>query len=86
LGAVPQTSTISEIALLRAAIDRAAAFLSRRNLRLGLVLAGYVLDAASADEGRRLMARVPLPQRTLSRLFGKHAFTGYQTKLYGSPT
>jgi hypothetical protein len=32
------------------------------------------------------MARVPLPQRTLSRLFGKHAFTGYQTKLYGSPT
>jgi len=43
--------------------------LSRKNLRLGLVLAGYV----------------PFPQRNLIRLLGKRTFAAYRNKLYGSP-
>lgn len=66
------------------ALDRGAAFLSRKNVRLGLVLAGFVLDAASAEEGRRFVAGVPLPQRTLWLLFGKRTFAAYRAKLYGA--
>jgi len=66
------------------AVSRAAEFLSRKNLKLGLVLGGYVLDAASAEEARRILANVPLPQRTLIRLFAKRTFSTYRTKLYGA--
>ncbi len=52
-------------------------------MRLGLVLGGFVLDSASADEGRRFLAGMPLPQRTIWRLFGKHTFAAYRAELYG---
>jgi iron-sulfur cluster repair protein YtfE (RIC family) len=66
------------------AVGRAAEFMSRKNLRLGLVLGGYILDAASADEARRILANVPLPQRTLIRLFAKRTFASYRSKLNGA--
>jgi hypothetical protein len=50
-----------------------AAFLSRKNIWLGLVLGGYVFDAASGDEGRRLMANVPLPKRVPALLLARRA-------------
>jgi hemerythrin-like domain-containing protein len=65
------------------AVTRAAEFLSRKNVRLGLVLGGYVFDASSADEGRRLMANVPLPKRVLAGLLARRAFANYQRKIYG---
>ncbi len=40
-------------------------------------------SSASADEGRRFLAGVPLPQRTLWRLLGKRTFAAYRAKLYG---
>jgi hypothetical protein len=46
------------------------------------VLGGYVLDAASADEARRILTNVPLPQRMLMRLFAKRTFARYRSKLY----
>jgi hypothetical protein len=54
------------------------------NLKLGLVPGGYVLDAASADEARRILAHVPFPQRTLLRLFAKRTFAKYWSNLYGA--
>jgi Hemerythrin HHE cation binding domain len=65
------------------AVARAAEFLSRKNLRLGLVLGGYVFDASSADEGRRLMENVPLPKRVLAQLLARRAHANYQRKIYG---
>jgi iron-sulfur cluster repair protein YtfE (RIC family) len=62
---------------------RAAEFLSRKNLRLGLVLGGYVLDAASADEGQRIMSNVPLPKRVLVQLLARPAYASYRRKIYG---
>ena len=67
----------------REAVTRAAEFLSRKNVWLGLVLGGYVLDAGSGDEGRRLMANVPLPKRMLALLLARRACTIYRRKIYG---
>jgi len=64
------------------AVARAAEFLSWTNLRLGLVLGGYVLDAATDDEGRRLMANVPLPKRVLVQLSSPWALGAYRKKLH----
>jgi hemerythrin-like domain-containing protein len=64
------------------AVSRAADFLSRKNLWLGLVLGGYVFDAASGDEGRRLMANVPLPKRVLALLLARRASANYRRKIY----
>ena len=63
-------------------VARGAAFITRRNLRLGLVLSGLVLDASSPDEVRRLLAIVPLPQRILIRLLARRTFARYQANLY----
>jgi hemerythrin-like domain-containing protein len=67
----------------REAVTRAAEFLSRKNVWLGLVLGGYVLDAGSGDEGRRLMANVPLPKRMLALLLARRACAIYRRKIYG---
>jgi len=67
------------------ATKRGAEFLSAKNLRLGLVLAGYVLDAGSRDERRRFMANVPLGKRLVARLFGKRALDAYQTRFTEHP-
>jgi iron-sulfur cluster repair protein YtfE (RIC family) len=70
----------------RKCVARAAEFLSRRNLRLGLVLGGMVLDASSADEARRIVAGVPLPQRILIRLLARRSSARYRADLYTSRT
>lgn len=63
-------------------VARGAEFISRKNLRLGLVLGGFVLDASSADEARRILSMVPLPQRILIRLFARRTVARYQADLY----
>src|ERR1700751_2967954 len=50
---------------------RGAEFISRKNLRLGLVLGGLTFAASSADQARRSLANVPLPQRILIRLLAR---------------
>jgi hemerythrin-like domain-containing protein len=65
-------------------VARAAEFISPKNLRLGLVMAGLVLDASSADQAQRILASVPLPQRTLIRLLARRTVVRYQANLYGS--
>jgi hypothetical protein len=67
------------------AVARAAEFLSRKNLRLGLVLGGYAFDASSADEGRRLMKNVPLPKRVLAQLLARRAHANYHCGFLGPP-
>jgi hypothetical protein len=52
----------------REATARGAAFMSRRNVKLALVLGGMVLDGSPDEERRRFLAGVPLPQRLLVRL------------------
>ncbi|OBF81518.1 hypothetical protein A5791_00245 [Mycobacterium sp. 852002-51163_SCH5372311] len=63
-------------------VARGAEFISRKNLRLGLVLSGLVLDASSPDEARRLLSIVPLPQRILIQLFARRTFARYQANLH----
>jgi hypothetical protein len=65
-------------------VARGAEFISPKNLRLGLVLGGLVLDASSADEARRILANVALPQRILIRLLARRTSARYQASLYGS--
>lgn len=67
-----------------AAIKRGASFLSARNLRLGIVLGGMVLDGATPDERRVLMPGVPLPQRLIVQLFGARATAAYKRRLEGA--
>jgi iron-sulfur cluster repair protein YtfE (RIC family) len=64
-------------------VDRAAAFVSRKNLKLGLVLGGLVFYASSAQEARRILANTPLPQRILVRLLARRTLARYQANLYG---
>jgi hypothetical protein len=54
-----------------------------KNAWLGLVLGGYVLDGASGDEGRRLMADVPLPKRVLAPLVARRACAICRRKING---
>jgi Hemerythrin HHE cation binding domain len=67
-------------------IARAAEFVSRKNLRLGLVLGGMVLDAASTDEARRILDGAPQPQRILVRLLARRASVKYRANLHGPRT
>jgi hypothetical protein len=50
--------------------------------KLGLVLAGFVLDPVSAGERKRFLANVPLPQRVAFQLFGTRTYATYRAKLY----
>jgi iron-sulfur cluster repair protein YtfE (RIC family) len=65
-------------------VARGAEFISRKNLRPGLVLGGLALDASSADEARRILANTPLPQRILIRLLARRTLARYRANLYGS--
>jgi hypothetical protein len=67
-----------------ATVKRGAAFISARNLRLGIVLGGLVLDAGSAEERRIILAGAPLPQRVVVQLFGARAASAYRRRLCGS--
>jgi hemerythrin-like domain-containing protein len=68
-----------------AAIKQAASFVSLRNLRLGIVLGGLVLDAASEEEWRKILAGTPLPQRLVVQLFGARTAATYRRKLHAFP-
>jgi hypothetical protein len=52
--------------------------------KLGLVLAGFVLDPLSAEDRQRFLANVPPPQRIAFQLFGMRTYAAYRAKLYGS--
>jgi iron-sulfur cluster repair protein YtfE (RIC family) len=69
-----------------AAIKRAASFISVRNLRLGVVLGGMVLDCASPAERQMILDGAPLPQRVVVQLFGARAAASYRRRLHGSPS
>lgn len=62
---------------------RGADFISRTNLRLGLVLGGLTFAASSPDEARRILANVPLPQRILIRVLARRTLLKYRADLYG---
>jgi hypothetical protein len=62
-------------------VARGADFISRKNLRLGLVLGGLVLDASSADEARRILAIAPALQRFLIRLLARPVLARYKANL-----
>ena len=50
--------------------------------RLGLVLAGFVLNPVPEDDRRRFLANVGLPQRIAFQLFGGRAFSWYRDRLH----
>jgi iron-sulfur cluster repair protein YtfE (RIC family) len=50
--------------------------------KLGLVLAGFVLDPVSAEDRECFLANVPLPQRMAFQLLGMRIFAAYRDKLY----
>jgi iron-sulfur cluster repair protein YtfE (RIC family) len=68
-----------------AAIKRAASFISVRNLRLGVVLGGMVLECASQEERRMILAGAPLPQRLVVQLFGVRTLAAYRRRLHRAP-
>jgi hemerythrin HHE cation binding domain-containing protein len=68
-----------------AAIKRAASFISVRNLRLGVVLGGLVLDEASPQERQKILSGAPIPQRIVVQLFGARTAASYRRRLHGSP-
>jgi hemerythrin-like domain-containing protein len=67
----------------QAMLDQAATFINVRNLRLGIVMGGMVLGAASDEERRVLLASLPAPQRFMIRLFGARAAAAYRKRLEG---
>jgi hemerythrin-like domain-containing protein len=69
----------------QATVKQGASFLSARNLRLGIVLGGMVLGAASDDERRVFLSNMPLPQRLMVKLFGTRTTAAYRRRLCGSP-
>ncbi len=68
-----------------AAIKQAASFISVRNLRLGVVLGGLVLECATEKERQKMLADAPLPQRLIVQLLGARAAASYRRRLHGSP-
>jgi hypothetical protein len=65
-----------------AAVKQAASFISVRNLRLGIVLGGLVLDGASDDERRKILSGAPIPQRLVVQLFARRSLGAYRRRLY----
>jgi hemerythrin-like domain-containing protein len=68
-----------------AAVKQAASFISVRNLRLGVVLGGLVLDEASPEERQKILSDAPIPQRVVVQLFGARSAASYRRRLLGSP-
>jgi hemerythrin-like domain-containing protein len=66
-----------------AAVKQGAAFISARNLRLGIVLGGLVLDGASDEERRVILGGAPLPQRLVVQLFSARTTAAYRRRLHG---
>ena len=68
-----------------AALKQAASFISLRNLRLGVVLGGLVLDEASPRERQKILSDAPIPQRIVVQLFGVRSAASYRRRLHGAP-
>ncbi len=64
------------------ATARGASFL-RTHPRMGLVIAGFMLDGVSADDKHRFLAGVPSTARLMWRLLGTRTYQRYRAKLYG---
>jgi hypothetical protein len=64
-----------------AAVKQAASFISARNLRLGIVLGGLVLDDASEEERQKILSGAPIVQRLVVALFGARTLAAYRRRL-----
>lgn len=67
----------------REATARGAAFMSRRNARLALVLGGMVLEGLSIEDRQRFLATVPLAPRLLLQLLAGRTYARYRMELRG---
>lgn len=67
-----------------AAVKQAASFISVRNLRLGVVLGGLVLEEASPEERQKILSDAPVPQRMVVQLFGARSAASYRRRLHGT--
>jgi hemerythrin-like domain-containing protein len=56
----------------------------RAHPRRGLALGGIVLDGQSAETRERFLGNVPLPLRTVFKIFGERVYAGYRAQIYGS--
>jgi Hemerythrin HHE cation binding domain len=56
----------------------------RTHPRRGLALGGIVLDGESTDTRERFLGNVPLPLRTVFKIFGERVYAGYRAQIYGS--
>jgi hemerythrin-like domain-containing protein len=56
----------------------------RAHPRRGLALGGIVLDGESAQTRERFLGNVPLPVRTVFKMFGDRIYAGYRAQIYGS--
>jgi hemerythrin-like domain-containing protein len=66
-----------------ATVKQAASFITIRNLRLGLVLGGFVLDHASDGERRTILSGAPFPQRLVVQMLGVRTMAAYRRRLTG---
>jgi hypothetical protein len=65
------------------ATTRGASFL-RTHPRMGLVIAGFMLEGVSAEDKHRFLAGVPSVARLMWQLLGTRTYQGYRARLYGS--
>ena len=56
----------------------------RTHPRRGLALGGMVLDGVPVATRDRFLANVPLPVRTVYKMFGERVYAGYRRQVYGS--
>jgi hypothetical protein len=61
--------------------ERGAAFLSGKNLRLGIALVATLLEACAADQHRRFLAGMAPPQRLLASRLGRRTLANHQARL-----
>jgi hypothetical protein len=64
------------------ATARGASFL-RTHPRMGLVIAGFMLEGVSAEDKHRFLAGVPSAARLMWQLLGTRTYQGYRARLYG---
>jgi hypothetical protein len=64
-------------------ISQAAAFISARNLKRGITMAGLVFCTAARDERRIFLANMPVPQRWMVRLLGPRLAAAHRRRLRG---
>jgi len=64
------------------AIARGASIL-RTHSKLGLVIAGFVLEGASDADRQQFLAGVPAPARLMWNAIGGRVYEGYRVRIYG---